>query len=223
MPKICRPNNGTLINADFNANKSTFDIKFGGSKSNFDLNLNKNIEVIISHLRAELVPRRLQEFITINEESLTNNSYIYIDNYGEDAKFDIRELLNKIELVKVNGVDLPITDKSVNIIITKNGDLIIPDPSTGAINIEVPTRTSDLINDGEDGTSIYATKAYVDQQIVIGSVKDVYVDGVSVVNPANKIAEINLPYTAGNGLVLNNYEFSLDDLILECGTSTLNV
>ena len=92
MPKICRPNNGTLINADFNANKSTFDIKFGGSKSNFDLNLNKNIEVIISHLRAELVPRRLQEFITINEESLTNNSYIYIDNYGEDAKFDIREL-----------------------------------------------------------------------------------------------------------------------------------
>lgn len=222
MPKICRPNNGTLINADFNANKSTFDIKFGGSKSNFDLNLNKNIEVIISHLRAELVPRRLQEFITINEESLTNNSYIYIDNYGEDAKFDIRELLNKIELVKVNGVDLPITDKSVNIIITKNGDLIIPDPSTGAINIEVPTRTSDLINDG-DGTSIFATKEYVDEKIISGAVSDVYVDGVSVVNPANKIAEINLPYTAGNGLVLNNYEFSLDDLILECGTSTLNV
>lgn len=27
-------------------------------------------------------------------------------------------------------------------------------------------------------------------------------------------------YTAGNGLVLNDYEFSLDDLILECGTST---
>lgn len=222
MPKICRPNNGTLINADFNANKSTFDIKFGGSKSNFDLNLNKNIEVIISHLRAELVPRRLQEFITINEESLTNNSYIYIDNYGEDAKFDIRELLNKIELVKVNDVDLPITDKSVNIIITKNGDLIIPDPSTGAINIEVPTRTSDLINDG-DGTSIFATKEYVDEKIISGAVSDVYVDGVSVVNPANKIAEINLPYTAGNGLVLNNYEFSLDDLILECGTSTLNV
>ena len=197
MPKICRPNNGTLINADFNANKSTFDIKFGGSKSNFDLNLNKNIEVIISHLRAELVPRRLQEFITINEESLTNNSYIYIDNYGEDAKFDIRELLNKIELVKVNGVDLPITDKSVNIIITKNGDLIIPDPSTGAINIEVPTRTSDLINDG-DGTSIFATKEYVDEKIISGAVSDVYVDGVSVVNPANKIAEINLPYTAGN-------------------------
>lgn len=31
----------------------------------------------------------------------------------------------------------------------------------------------------------------------------------------------NLPkYTAGNGLVLNDYKFSLDDLILECGTST---
>ena len=222
MPRIKRPNNGTLINTDFNTNKSIFDTNFGGTKSNFDINLNKNIEVIISHLRAELVPRRLQDFITINESSLTNNSYIYVDNNGEDSKFDIHELLNKIEFIKVNNTDLPITDKSVNIVITQNGELIIPDPSTGSINIEVPTKTSDLINDG-DGTSIFTTKEYVDEKIISGAVSDVYVDGVSVVNPANKIAEINLPYTAGNGLVLNNYEFSLDDLILECGTSIINV
>ena len=222
MPRIKRPNNGTLINTDFNANKSIFDTNFGGTKSNFDINLNKNIEVIISHLRAELVPRRLQDFITINESSLTNNSYIYVDNNGEDSKFDIHELLNKIEFIKVNNTDLPITDKSVNIVITQNGELIIPDPSTGSINIEVPTKTSDLINDG-DGTSIFTTKEYVDEKIISGAVSDVYVDGVSVVNPTNKIAEINLPYTAGNGLVLNNYEFSLDDLILECGTSIINV
>lgn len=222
MPRIKRPNNGTLINTDFNTNKSIFDTNFGGTKSNFDINLNKNIEVIISHLRAELVPRRLQDFITINESSLTNNSYIYVDNNGEDSKFDIHELLNKIEFIKVNNTDLPITDKSVNIVITQNGELIIPDPSTGSINIEVPTKTSDLINDG-DGTSIFTTKEYVDEKIISGAVSDVYVDGVSVVNPTNKIAEINLPYTAGNGLVLNNYEFSLDDLILECGTSIINV
>lgn len=222
MPRIKRPNNGTLINTDFNTNKSIFDTNFGGTKSNFDINLNKNVEVIISHLRAELVPRRLQDFITINESSLTNNSYIYVDNNGEDSKFDIHELLNKIEFIKVNNTDLPITDKSVNIVITQNGELIIPDPSTGSINIEVPTKTSDLINDG-DGTSIFTTKEYVDEKIISGAVSDVYVDGVSVVNPANKIAEINLPYTAGNGLVLNNYEFSLDDLILECGTSIINV
>lgn len=222
MPRIKRPNNGILINTDFNTNKSIFDTNFGGTKSNFDINLNKNIEVIISHLRAELVPRRLQDFITINESSLTNNSYIYVDNNGEDSKFDIHELLNKIEFIKVNNTDLPITDKSVNIVITQNGELIIPNPSTGSINIEVPTKTSDLINDG-DGTSIFTTKEYVDEKIISGAVSDVYVDGVSVVNPANKIAEINLPYTAGNGLVLNNYEFSLDDLILECGTSIINV
>ena len=222
MPRIKRPNNGTLINTDFNTNKSIFDTNFGGTKSNFDINLNKNIEVIVSHLRAELVPRRLQDFITINESSLTNNSYIYVDNNGEDSKFDIHELLNKIEFIKVNNTDLPITDKSVNIVITQNGELIIPDPSTGSINIEVPTKTSDLINDG-DGTSIFTTKEYVDEKIISGAVSNVYVDGVSVVNPANKIAEINLPYTAGNGLVLNNYEFSLDDLILECGTSIINV
>ena len=222
MPRIKRPNNGTLINTDFNTNKSIFDTNFGGTKSNFDINLNKNIDVIVSHLRAELVPRRLQDFITINESSLTNNSYIYVDNNGEDSKFDIHELLNKIEFIKVNNTDLPITDKSVNIVITQNGELIIPDPSTGSINIEVPTKTSDLINDG-DGTSIFTTKEYVDEKIISGAVSNVYVDGVSVVNPANKIAEINLPYTAGNGLVLNNYEFSLDDLILECGTSIINV
>ena len=222
MPRIKRPNNGTLINTDFNTNKSIFDTNFGGTKSNFDINLNKNVEVIISHLRAELVPRRLQDFITINESSLTNNSYIYVDNNGEDSKFDIHELLNKIEFIKVNNTDLPITDKSVNVVITQNGELIIPDPSTGSINIEVPTKTSDLINDG-DGTSIFTTKEYVDERIISGAVSDVYVDGVSVVNQTNKIAEINLPYTAGNGLVLNNYEFSLDDLILECGTSIINV
>lgn len=36
----------------------------------------------------------------------------------------------------------------------------------------------------------------------------------------NDISSLPHNYTAGNGLVLNDYEFSLDDLILECGTST---
>lgn len=220
MPRIKRKCSN--FNADFNANNSNFNIDFSKKESKFGSAIEKDTEILINELESRVVPRRLDDFETTDESSLTNNSYIYVDNNGEDSKFDIHELLNKIESIKVNNADLPITDKSVNILVTQNGELITPDPSTGSINIEVPTKTSDLINDG-DGTSIFTTKEYVDEKIISGAVSDVYVDGVSVVNPTNKIAEINLPYTAGNGLVLNNYEFSLDDLILDCGTSIINV
>lgn len=220
MPRIKR--NCSNFNADFNANNSNFNIDFSKKESKFGSAIEKDTEILINELESRVVPRRLDDFKTIDEEDITDDSYLYVDNNGEDSKFDVHELLNKIESIKVNNTDLPITDKSVNILVTQNGELITPDPSTGSINVDVPTKTSDLINDG-DGTSIFATKAYVDEKVISDVVSDVYVDGVSVVNPTNKIAEINLPYTAGNGLVLNNYEFSLDDLILDCGTSIINV
>lgn len=220
MPRIKRKCSN--FNADFNANNSNFNIDFSKKESKFGSAIEKDTEILINELESRVVPRRLDDFETIDGEDITDNSYLYVDNNGEDSKFGVHELLNKIESIKVNNTDLPITDKSVNILVTQSGELITPDPSTGSINVEVPTKTSDLINDG-DGTSIFTTKEYVDEKIISGAVSDVYVDGVSVVNPTNKIAEINLPYTAGNGLVLNNYEFSLDDLILDCGTSIINV
>lgn len=41
----------------------------------------------------------------------------------------------------------------------------------------------------------------------------------------NELEELRqeLNYTAGNGLVKEENEFSLDDLILNCGTSTTNI
>lgn len=32
-----------------------------------------------------------------------------------------------------------------------------------------------------------------------------------------------IPYTAGNGIVITNKEIALDNLILNCGTSTTNI
>lgn len=37
------------------------------------------------------------------------------------------------------------------------------------------------------------------------------------------VLEEELTYTAGNGLVKEGTEFSLDDLIVDCGTSTTNI
>lgn len=38
-----------------------------------------------------------------------------------------------------------------------------------------------------------------------------------------EVLEQELTYTAGNGLVKEENEFSLDDLVLDCGTSTTNI
>ena len=54
-------------------------------------------------------------------------------------------------------------------------------------------RVEDLL-DGED----YATKEYV-----------------------NEVADA--AYKAGNGIVINNRTISLDELIIDCGTSTINI
>lgn len=57
---------------------------------------------------------------------------------------------NVIETVKVNNVALVPVEKAVNI-----------DLSTYALKTELPTKTSDLTNDG-DGQSNFATETYVD-------------------------------------------------------------
>ena len=43
-----------------------------------------------------------------------------------------------------------------------------------------------------------------------------YGDGTSTWSELKYVSD----YSAGNGLVLDNYELSIDDLILDCGTST---
>lgn len=79
-------------------------------------------------------------------------------------------------------------------------------------------RVEDLV-DGED----YATKEYVDENG--GKINSITVNGV--VQPIDENKNVNitgLTYTAGNGIVISqDSEISLDDLILDCGTSTTEI
>ena len=81
---------------------------------------------------------------------------------------------NVIEIVKVNDVALT------------------PDANK-AVNVEVPTNTSDLTNDGEDGTSPYATEDYVDENG--GKIDKIEVNGVEQ-TITNKTVDIAVPEAA---------------------------
>lgn len=131
----------------------------------------------------------------------------------------------KIDKIKVNGTEQQIVNKTVN--------------------ISVPTSTSDLTNNGEDGTSKFATEAYVDQNG--GKIDKIKVNNVE--QPiTNKTVNITVPtktsdltndsgyittsavntlletkqnvLTPGNGIDITNDVISLKSLIINCGTST---
>ena len=78
-------------------------------------------------------------------------------------------------------------------------------------------RVEDLV-DGMD----YATKEYVDERA--GGVAAITVNGEPQIADEDRIVHLVLPvYTAGNGVTIVNDEIALDDLVMDCGTSTINV
>lgn len=98
----------------------------------------------------------------ITSTELPNNlvydsNYVHTDNNFSNTYKDKLESVqegaqvNVIEKVQKNGVDLDITNKTVN--------------------ITVPTKTSDLVNDGEDGTNPYITGIPIASQTVLGGIK----------------------------------------------------
>lgn len=98
----------------------------------------------------------------ITSTELPNNlvydsNYVHTDNNFSNTYKDkldsIQEgaQVNVIEKVQKNGVDLDITNKTVN--------------------ITVPTKTSDLVNDGEDGTNPYITGIPIASETVLGGIK----------------------------------------------------
>lgn len=70
-------------------------------------------------------------------------------------KTDFDALSDKVDEVIAEGGEPNVIDS-----ISVNGSTLTPDAQKN-VNIEVPTSTSDLTNDG-DGTSNFATEAYVD-------------------------------------------------------------
>lgn len=98
----------------------------------------------------------------ITSTELPNNlvydsNYVHTDNNFSNTYKDkldsVQEgaQVNVIEKVQKNGVDLDITNKTVN--------------------ITVPTKTSDLVNDGEDGTNPYITGIPIASETVLGGIK----------------------------------------------------
>ena len=77
------------------------------------------------------------------------------------------------------------------------------------------------ISDFSDGDD-YATKEYVEENG--GKIDSISVNGTPQTIDQNKNVDITIPaYTAGNGIIINNYQISLDDLTIDCGTSTVGV
>lgn len=98
----------------------------------------------------------------ITSTELPNNlvydsNYVHTDNNFSNTYKDKLESVqegaqvNVIEKVQKNGVDLDIINKTVN--------------------ITVPTKTSDLVNDGEDGTNPYITGIPIASETVLGGIK----------------------------------------------------
>lgn len=95
---------------------------------------------------------------------------------------------NIIEVVQKNGTALPVTNKTVNVTVpTTVAEL--SDASDYAQTDDVPTKTSDLTNDG-DGVSPYATQAYVQQNG--GKIDTISVNGTPQ-TITNKNVDLNVP------------------------------
>ena len=86
--------------------------------------------------------------------------------------------------------------------------------------IDLVTQLS--IADFSDGAD-YATKEYVDENG--GKINSISVNGTPQTIDENKNVDLSIPtYTAGNGITINNYQIALEDnLIIDCGTSTIGV
>ena len=95
---------------------------------------------------------------------------------------------NVIEVVQKNGTALPVTNKTVNVTVpTTVAEL--SDASDYALTEDVPTKTSDLTNDG-DGVSPYATQTYVQQNG--GKIDTISVNGTPQ-TITNKNVDLSVP------------------------------
>lgn len=82
----------------------------------------------------------------------------------------------------------------------------------------------ELIDQGHDELELYyATKEWVEENA--GTVRSITVNGIPQTLDGNKNIDIQIQssYQAGNGIVIDNGIIQLDDLILDCGTSTTGV
>jgi hypothetical protein len=98
---------------------------------------------------------------------------------------------NVIEVVQKNGTALPITNKTVNVTVPTTVEEL-SDATDYAKAADVPTKTSDLTNDGDgtDSNSPFATQAYVTANG--GKIDTIKVNGTAQ-TITNKAVDITVP------------------------------
>lgn len=111
-------------------------IKLSDTSSQWASNLNTNF----TNLDEDKVSKALKtgsesEYKVLSDNNFSDADKTKLANIADNAQ------VNVIEKIKKNGTELSVVDK--------------------AVDISVPTKTSDLTNDG-DGTSNFATESYVD-------------------------------------------------------------
>ena len=150
----------------------------------------------------------LAETDNTSETFVRNKSTKYLENEGEDGSspYATKEYVDQntgaINTIKVNGVEQQIVDK--------------------AVDITVPTQTSDLTNngDGTDNNSPFATKKYVQDNG--GKIDTIKVNGVTQ-TITNKAVDIAVP-TATSDLTNDSgfIDNTVNDLTNYTDTTTLN-
>lgn len=99
------------------------------------------------------------------------------------SKADLAELADRVDDIVAEGGEPNVIET-----IKKNGVALTPDAQK-AVDIPVPTKTSDLTNDG-DGTSSFATEAYVAANS--GKIDKIKVNGTEQAI-TNKAVDITVP------------------------------
>lgn len=102
------------------------------------------------------------------------------------------------DFVKLRDIEEEAQENVIEIV-KVNGTALTPDANK-AVDVEVPTSTSDLTNDGEDGTSPYATEEYVDENG--GKIDVIKVNGAAQ-TITNKTVDIAVPEAATTAPVMD--------------------
>lgn len=194
------------------------DVQLLGNKTSDELNLQQKItnENKLDYSLVDNTPTKTSDFINDGEDGTSP--------FATQDWVTEHEVEGAIDTISKNGTNLPIVNKNVDIPVgtgtltitqnnTSKGTFNADTNNDSTINIEVPTKTSDLTNDGDgtsnfatladlptktsdltndgDGESAFATESYVDTYG--GKIDSISVNNVPQTIDANKNVNLSLP------------------------------
>lgn len=98
---------------------------------------------------------------------------------NENIETNLDELIERLEQDDIPTNIFTVEDTDPMVLLGKMNEVIA---RLRDINSSIPTKTSQLLNDGDNGTTEYATKAYLDSE-------DFYISRARIINLFNRIGE----------------------------------